>query len=172
MTLELIRPLQRASSSNADGHNSLSQSTTATITVVPSPNQSTLTPTPFIHVHLMTSLTPETTQPGSIPFGSIQFGTLPPQSIALGSTPTISIPTISIAAQTAQPVAPDNSQQALAESMENRFKILERRMLQSLRHPANYDDMVDEIQQSPFTKKVTSTPLLAKFHAPNFSKFN
>ncbi|GMN23540.1 hypothetical protein TIFTF001_040471 [Ficus carica] len=49
---------------------------------------------------------------------------------------------------------------------------MERCMLQALGHPATYENLLDEMDQSPFAQAIINTTMAAKFRALNFSKFN
>ncbi|GMN61793.1 hypothetical protein TIFTF001_030879 [Ficus carica] len=48
---------------------------------------------------------------------------------------------------------------------------MERRILQSLGHFATYEELMDEMDQSPFAQAIIYTVMPTKFCAPNFSKF-
>lgn len=45
-------------------------------------------------------------------------------------------------------------------------------MLQNLRNPLTYEDLLKEVEYSPFSQAAVDTALPPKFHRPTFSKFD
>ncbi|GMN56249.1 hypothetical protein TIFTF001_025353 [Ficus carica] len=65
-----------------------------------------------------------------------------------------------------------NLQQAISDAVSNQVKTMERRLLQKIGHPATYEDLSEETEQSPFAQAIVDTTLPFKFYTSTFTKFD
>lgn len=49
---------------------------------------------------------------------------------------------------------------------------MERKLLQTIGHPATYEDLLNEVNQSSFKQTILDTALPVKFNTSTFSKFD
>ncbi|GMN56204.1 hypothetical protein TIFTF001_025313 [Ficus carica] len=51
-----------------------------------------------------------------------------------------------------------NLQQVITNVVSTQVKTMERRVLQAIEHPATYEDLLEEIEQPPFSQAIATPP--------------
>lgn len=136
--------------------------------------------TPYSPLHLMPSLylmstphasTTHTTSPATV---NTMSPTLPTYTLA-NSASASTVPLYTGLPQppvwTPSPEA-FNWQHAITHAINSSVQTIERRFLQTIGHPTTYEDLLDEVEHTPFTQTVVDTPLPTKFHTPTFMKYD
>ncbi|GMN42854.1 hypothetical protein TIFTF001_012060 [Ficus carica] len=147
--------------------------------------QPTMALTPYSLLHLMPSLYSVVTPQGIASVISNSIGVTAPDSIpsipvastgvSIPALSTYIVPPSTIPPQPlygAHPTKAFNLHQTISNAVSNQVKIMERCMLKALGHPTTYEDLLNEMDQSPFAQAIIDTAMLAKFRTLNFSKFD
>ncbi|GMN60410.1 hypothetical protein TIFTF001_029498 [Ficus carica] len=136
--------------------------------------------TPYSPLHLMPSLYSMSTPPASMTH------TTSPTTV---NTMSLTLPTYTLANSTSASIVPlstglpqppvwtlspeaFNWQHAITDAINSSVKTMERHFPQTIGHPTTYEDLLDEVENTPFTQAVVDTPLPTKFHTPTFVKYD
>lgn len=129
--------------------------------------------TPYSPLHLMPLLYSMSTPPTSTTH-TIMSPNLPSYMLA-NSASAFTVP---LSRGLPQPLvwtpSPEafNWQHAIIDAINSSVKTRERHFLQTIGRPMTYEDLLDEVEHTPFTQAMVDTLLPTKFHTPTFMKYD